>query len=165
MARSVISVKPVSSLIGDKIKIFVSGLEPRKHVTLQARIVGEKGEVFESHAHYIADEDGGVDVCCDPSLGGSYVGVELMGLLWSMKVAPGQKKGLRLMKTDVTKPYNVNLKCFDRHITANESSQALSTATFQKFYMADGVKRIPVKKGRIRGALFVPPGDGTFPGM
>ena len=108
---------------------------------------------------------GGGDVCCDPSLGGSYVGVELIGLLWSMKVAPGQKKGLRLMKTDVTKPYNVNLKCFDRHITANESSQALSTATFQKFYMADGVKRIPVKEGRIRGALFAPPGDGTFPGM
>lgn len=160
MARSVFRVKPVSSLIDDKIKIFVF-----RTWTKAARNATSKGEVFESHAHCIADEDGGVDVCCDPSLGGSYVGVELVGLLWSMKAAPGQEKGLRLMKTDVTKPYNVNLKCFDRHITANESSQALSTATFQKLYMADGVKRIPVKEGRIREALFVPPGDGPFPAM
>ena len=30
--------------------------------------------------------------------------------------------------------------------------------------MADGVKRIPVGEGRIRGTLFLPPGEGPFPG-
>ena len=30
--------------------------------------------------------------------------------------------------------------------------------------MADGVKRIPVREGRIRGTLFLPPGEGPFPG-
>ena len=30
--------------------------------------------------------------------------------------------------------------------------------------MAEGVKRIPVREGRIRGTLFLPPGNGPFPG-
>ena len=102
----------------------------------------------------------------EPSVGGSYGGVSAMGLLWSMKPSPGQRKGIRLMKSDVTKPYKVVLDCFDGHTDPQESSslQPLSSNTFEKGYMADGVKRIPVREGRIRGTLFLPPGDGPFPG-
>lgn len=165
-ARSVISVEPSSSLIDDKVEILVSGLEPKQTVTLEARIVGEKGEVFESHAHFVADQDGEVDVGRDSSVGGSYRGVEAMGLLWSMKAAPGQKKGLRLIKRDVTKPFDVELKCFDDHISPNEGSrQPLSSVTFEKWYMADGVKRIVLKNQRCHGSLFIPPGKGPFPGL
>ena len=161
----VISVQPVSSLIDEKVRIIASGLRPQQNITLQTRIIGYKGEVFESHAHFIADKDGEVDVCRESSLGGSYSGVSPMGLLWSMKPAPGQRKGIRLMKSDVTKPYNIVLNCFDDHVTPNESSlKPLSSVTFQKWYMAEGVKRTPVREGRIRGALFIPAGDGPFPG-
>ena len=161
----VIFVEPSSSLIDEKVEIFVRGLTDGQKITLRATVVGDKSEVFESHAHYIADKHGEVDVCRDSSVGGSYSGVSPMGLLWSMKPAPGQRKGIRLMKSDVTKPYNIVLNCFDGHITPQESySKPLSSKTFQKWYMADGVKRIPVREGRIRGALFIPPGDGPFPG-
>ena len=159
------NLRPKSSLIDKITKINISRLKPLQRITLGARVVGDKGEVFESHAHFIADKDGEVDVCRDSSLGGSYSGVSPMGLLWSMKPAPGQRKGIRLMKLDVTEPFNVALKCFDGHITPQQSSlQPLSSGTFQKWYMADGVKRIPVREGRIRGTLFIPPGDGPFPG-
>ena len=164
-AGCVLSVQPVSSLIDDKVKIIASGLRPKQNITLEARIVGDKGEVFESHAYFIVDKDGEVDVCRESSLGGSYSGVSPMGLLWSMKPAPGQRKGTRLMKSDVTKPYNIVLNCFDGHVIPNESSlQPLSSVTFQKWFLAEGVKRIPVREGRIRGALFLPAGDGPFPG-
>ena len=160
-----LSVQPGSSLVDDKVKIIASGLRPKQNITLEARIVGDKGEVFESHAYFIADKDGEIDVCRDSSLGGSYSGVSPMGLLWSMKPALGQRKGTRMMKSDVTKPYNIDLNCFDGHVIPNESSlQPLSSVTFQKWYMAEGVKRIPVREGRIRGALFLPAGDGPFPG-
>ena len=156
---------PKSSLIDKITKIHVTRLKPLQKITLKAKIVGDQGDVFESHAHFIADKDGEVDVCRDSSLGGSYSGVSPMGLLWSMKPAPGQRKGIPLMKLDVTKPYNVELKCFDDHISLNGAQpQPLSSGTFQKWYMADGVKRIPVREGRIRGTLFLPPGDGPFPG-
>ena len=112
---AVISVEPKSRLVDDKVKIIVSGLEPEQHVTLEAKLIDEKGYVFKSHAHYIADNDGEVDVGRDLCLGGSYRGVEPMGLLWSMK--PEQRKELRLTKKDVTKPSEVELKCFDNHIS------------------------------------------------
>ena len=160
-------LRPKFSLVDKITKINVARLKPLQKITLTAKVVGDKGEVFESHAHYIADKDGKVDVCRNSSLGGSYSGVEPMGLLWSMKQAPGQRKGLRLMKKDVTKPYNVEIKCFDDHIICpiETSLEPLSSATFHKSYVADGVKRIPVREGRIRGSLFIPPGDGPFPGM
>ena len=162
---TMLNLYPTSSLIDPITQINVSRLQPLQNITLEARIVGEKGETFESHAHFIADKDGEVDVCRDSSFGGSYRGVSAMGLLWSMKPAPGQRKGIRLMKSDVTKPYDIVLNCFDDHVTPSESSlQPLSSVTFQKWYMAEGVKRIPVREGRIRGTLFLPAGDGPFPG-
>ena len=83
-----------------------------------------------------------------------------------MKQAPGQKKGIRLFKRDVTLPFDIIVNCFDGHVIPRETSlQPLSSGTFQKSYMADGVKRVPVREGRIRGTLFLPPGDGPFPGI
>ena len=162
--RAVICVEPKSRLVDDKVEIFVSGLEPEQHVTLEAKLVDEKGYVFKSHAHYIADNVGEVDVGRDLSLGGSYRGVEPMGLLWSMK--PERRKELRLIKNDVTKPFEVELKCFDNHISPNKGSQQLlSSSTFEQWYMAVGVKRVVLKDLRFRGTLFIPPGDGPFPGQ
>ena len=156
---------PKSSLIDKITKINLSRLKPLQNITLGAKVVGDKGETFESHAHFIAGKNGEVDVCRDSSLGGSYSGVSPMGLLWSMQPALGQRKGIRLMKSDVTKPFNIVLSCFDGHVIPNECSlQPLSSETFQKWYIAEGVKRIPVREGRIRGTLFLPPGDGPFPG-
>ena len=162
-----LKLRPIASLVDSMTKIIVAGLKPLQKITLRANVVGDGGEIFQSHAHYIADKHGEVDVDRDSSLGGSYSGVEPMGLLWSMKQAPEQKKGLRLYKRDVTKPYNGVLSCFDGHVTPQQEQpelQPLSSTTFQRWYMADGVKRIPVREGRIRGTLFLPPGEGPFPG-
>ena len=97
-----------------------------------------------------------------------------MGFLWSMTQAPGQRKGLRLAKKDVTRPYSIQLNCFDGHLSpkdgfvnclARNSLQPIVSSALEKWYMAEGVKRIPVREGRIRGTLFLPPGSGTFPGQ
>ena len=42
----VISVQPVSLLIDDKVTIIVSGLQRKQNITLEARMFGDKGEVF-----------------------------------------------------------------------------------------------------------------------
>ena len=161
-----ITLCPKFSLVDKITKINVFRLKPLQKITLAARVVGDSGQVFDSHAHFIATKHGQVDVCSQPSVGGSYRGVSAMGLLWSMKPSPGQRKGIRLMKSDVTKPYKVVLDCFDGHTDPQESRslQPLSSNTFEKGYMANGVKRIPVREGRIRGTLFLPPGDGPFSG-
>jgi len=169
-----ISVSPRSSLMDRKVKILISGLEPGQHVTLHASVAGDAKEVFESHAYYIANKEGKIDISQDMSCGGSYSGTEEMGFLWSMTQAPGQRKGLRLMKKDVTKPYIIKLNCLDGHLTpvdgfvnslANKSLQPLASTAIEKRYIGEGVQRIPVREGKVRGTLFLPPGDGPFPGV
>ena len=115
-----------------------------------------------------------IDNASDMSHGGSFTGVEQMGFLWSMTQAPGQRKGIRLAKKDVTKPYTIQLNCFDGHVSPEDgfvnsltkkSLQPITSSSLEKLYMADGVQRIPVREGRVRGTLFLPPGSGPFPGQ
>ena len=91
-----LKLRPISSLVDSMTKIIVAGLKPLQKITLGASIIGDGGEIFQSHAHYIADKHGGVDVYRDLSLGGSYSGVEPMGLLWSclLYTSPSPRDGL-----------------------------------------------------------------------
>ena len=165
---ALVKVRPFASQIDEIMRISVAGLLRKQRVTLRTNLTGDSGERFESFAHYNADEQGRVCVSSQPSVGGSYTGVEPMGLLWSMKLSPGQRKGIRLLKKDVTKPYIVNLDVFDGHLGLGGEQESvgepLTSATFEKSYMKAGVRRIPVREGRVRGTLFLPPGEGSFPG-
>ena len=164
-----IEVEPSVSLIDAAVRICITGLSARQNITLRAKLIGNRGYKFESFAHYTADEQGRVVVSSQPSLGGSYTGIEPMGLLWSMKPSPGQRRGIRLLKRDVTTPYTVTVEAFEGHLCLEGKKREVGVAllaseTFEKWYMRNGVKRIPVREGRIRGTLFLPPGDGPFPG-
>ena len=49
---------PKFSLIDKITKINVFRLKPLQKITLEARVVGDGGQVFESHAHFIATKHG-----------------------------------------------------------------------------------------------------------
>ena len=57
------------SLIDKITKINVFRLKPLQKITLGARVVGDSGQVFNSHARFIATEHGQVDVSREPSFG------------------------------------------------------------------------------------------------
>lgn len=166
-AHSEILVKPRQSLVDEKIDISVKGLSPGQPITLTAKLTGDSKEQFESYGHFVANEAGNVYVAEHPCLYGTYTGVDPMGLLWSMQLSPGQRKGIRLSKKDVTKPFFVLLQLFDGHVENvghAEDLQPITSVTFEKWYMRNGVRRIPVRDGRLRGTMFLPPGKGPFPG-
>ncbi|XP_053344906.1 acyl-coenzyme A thioesterase 2, mitochondrial-like [Clarias gariepinus] len=149
-------VLPSSSCFFDEaVQIKLSGLPPGRHVELRAKHQDDKGVVFRAAATYQADARGEVDVSRQPSTGGSYTGVEPMGLFWSMLPESPHKK---LLKRDASSPVLV-------HIEAHGDGQVLTQGTNERRFMADGVKRVPVRDGRLRGTLFIPPGEGPFPGI
>ncbi|NXC36912.1 ACOT1 thioesterase, partial [Campylorhamphus procurvoides] len=41
----------------------------------------------------------------------------------------------------------------------------LARAQHERAFLRDGVRRVPVRDGRIRATLFLPPGNGPFPGI
>ncbi|XP_023270653.1 acyl-coenzyme A thioesterase 1-like [Seriola lalandi dorsalis] len=160
MASSQIRLKILPSvrcLFDKMVQIKVEGLAPLKPVELRSKLVDDRGVIFKASAQYKADETGQVDVCNAPSLGGSYTGVEPMGLFWAM--APDTPHS-KLLKKNVLSPTQVEIAAL-----CGETGELLSSETNERGYMTEGMKRIPVQEGRIRGVLFIPPGKGPFPGI
>ena len=88
-----------------------------------------------------------------------------MGLIWSMKQAPGQKRGLRLLKRDVTQPLVVLVSVLSGHWTTDchmtDHPHKLAQITLHRHYQARDVICFDVRHGSLRGKLFVPPGKMT----
>ncbi|XP_065072203.1 bile acid-CoA:amino acid N-acyltransferase-like [Rhopilema esculentum] len=163
-------------LVDQRIQIKVKSLKPFQSVTLRVELNSDKSELFESYGHYIADKDGELNLSRDSSFGGTYKGIDNMGLFWSMLAVPGQRKGARFIAGDVTKPMEFRVFLFDRHVmsqgNADNPKQAveklpepLAKTKILRTYLADHVERTEISVGRIRGTLFVPKGGRNLPGV
>ncbi|XP_055496770.1 acyl-coenzyme A thioesterase 1-like isoform X1 [Leucoraja erinacea] len=149
-------------LSDEPVRVRVGGLSPLQPVTMRAGLSDEKGETFGSAAFYRADERGELDLNRSPSLGGHYTGTEPMGLFWSLTPV---KPFSRLVKRDVAgSPLRVHIEVFDGH-DGDPQERPLASCVNERWFMKEGVTRIPVREGRVRGVLFVPPGSGPFPGV
>ncbi|XP_071476479.1 bile acid-CoA:amino acid N-acyltransferase-like [Diadema antillarum] len=151
-------VHPQSGLSDELLDIRVSGLEPGQEVTLQAHVTSECGRYhFESSAKYVADRSGQVAVQNDPSIGGSYTGVEPHGLLWSM-VATDTSKWPRLIKKNIQKPFVYHFQVVD------VAGRLLGETSAERWSLADYVDRIPLTHGKAEGCLYLPQqkGDSTL---
>ena len=97
------------------------------------------------------------------SIGGSYVGVEPMGLFWSMKST--KKLLTRWGPSDVTIPYTFKFDVFKDYIGNFDKQKSIAELELQRTFLLPGVQRIPVEQDGLYGTIFVPPGKGPFPGL
>ncbi|MGH0145960.1 UNVERIFIED_CONTAM: hypothetical protein FKN15_007087 [Acipenser sinensis] len=79
---------PQTALADEALKIRVSGLSPLQDVTVRAVVTSDDDSMFDSSAQYRADRQGELDLTREPSPGGAFMGVEAMGLLWSLLSCP-----------------------------------------------------------------------------
>ncbi|KAG5267895.1 hypothetical protein AALO_G00227150 [Alosa alosa] len=162
----VLSVQPTRAMVDEKFQIVVRNLPPKQEVTLHSLHRSEDKDYWEAFGYYISDENGTVTVVEDASRGGTYVGVEPMGLLWSLRPVPGSRHGLRLRKRDVLSPMVVNISVYKGHMTQGFSEKdALATVVTERWYLAPGVQRVEIGKRGVKGTLFIPPGPGPFPAV
>ncbi|KAM6964978.1 acyl-coenzyme A thioesterase 1-like [Aplochiton taeniatus] len=141
----------------EPVQLKVDRLFPHQCVELRSKLVDDSGNVFKASAMYVADPSGRVDVCSSTCLGGSYNGVEPMGLYWSMAPETPHKK---MKKKTVLSPMLVHID-----VISGETGEVLATQTNERMLLMEGVKRIPLQNTKIKGVLFLPPGDGPFPGV
>ncbi|XP_068162713.1 peroxisomal succinyl-coenzyme A thioesterase-like isoform X2 [Antennarius striatus] len=165
-APPVLSVVPTRALVDEKFKVVVENLAPGSPVTLHSFHQSEDQDYWEAFGHYISDHRGAVSVAEDFSFGGTYTGVEVMGLLWSMRPAPGSREGNRLRKKNVCTPMLVSISVYRGHLAEGFRDQSpLASVLIERWYMAPGVQRINIREKGVRGTLFIPPGPGPFPGV
>ena len=85
-----------------------------------------------------------------------------MGLIWSMVQDPGQRKGRRIIKQDVTTPQKVEISALDGFVNEEKvldpKAKPIALAVSDRLYMAPGVRRTEVRHGRLKGTLFMPEG-------
>ena len=167
-----ITVNPsLKTIIDQKVDIFVSNLSSHQNITLRAQAIDDSETAFESFAFYKADENGEVSLVSQPSLGGSYTGVEPMGLFLSMEPVEGTDQDDMLRKRDISKPLKVSLDVYSGiRIGGNnsgslEENNKLASVTLLRSYMSDRVTRHVVENGGLYGTFFIPSGDGLFPGI
>ncbi|XP_036887296.1 acyl-coenzyme A thioesterase 2, mitochondrial-like isoform X3 [Sturnira hondurensis] len=155
------SLEPRSRCCWDEpVRIIVRGLCPEQPVTLRSSLRDENGALFRAHARYCADGGGELDLMRAPALGGSFTGLEPMGLFWALEP---EKHLVRLVKRDVQTPFVVELEVLEGH--EPEGGRVLGRVVHERDFLAPGVRREPVRAGRLRATLFLPPGEGPFPGI
>lgn len=159
-----LTATPASALSDEPVHIRATGLPPLQLVTLTASLKDEKGNVFRSKAFFRANEAGELDLRQAPSCGGDYVGVHPMGLFWSLKP---EKAFRRLLKKDVmNSPFLVTLDLYDSVCVRDPVElQPRASLVVQRWFSHPGMQRVQIREGRVRGALFLPPGEGPFPGV
>ncbi|XP_006865606.1 PREDICTED: acyl-coenzyme A thioesterase 6-like [Chrysochloris asiatica] len=160
MAATVILEPRVRNCWDEPMRIVVRGLAQAQPVTLRLSLQDEKGALFRAHARYYADSGGELDLERAPALGGSFVGLEPMGLFWALE---SEKPWLQLVKRDVRTPFAVELEVLEGH--EPEPQRVLGRAVHQRVFMRPGVRREQVRADRLRATLFLPPGMGPFPGV
>ncbi|KAK5866846.1 hypothetical protein PBY51_011388 [Eleginops maclovinus] len=161
-----LSVQPSRGLMDEKFTVLVQNILPGFQLTVHALHQCEDGHSWEAFAHYSANTTGTVDVSQDPSLGGTYSGVEPMGLLWSLRPVSGSIPGLRLRKVNVQTPMVVTISVYQGHQMGGFLDQVpLTSVVVERWYMAPGVRRVPITEGSLTATLFLPSGPGPFPGL
>ncbi|XP_070613529.1 acyl-coenzyme A thioesterase 1-like [Erythrolamprus reginae] len=158
-AARVLVLPSPSCLYDDPVQVKIEGLSPFQEVTVAASLVDESGNLFQSRAYYRAGGDGELDLSCSPSLGGSYSGVEPMGLLWTLESTTPHR---RLRKRNVLTSFWVTYEVYGGR---GVSGSPLCSCRSERRFMAEGVQRVPVREGRLRATLFCPPGPGPFPAL
>ncbi|XP_077139240.1 acyl-coenzyme A amino acid N-acyltransferase 1-like [Ranitomeya variabilis] len=158
-----LAISPEISLVDEPVKIRAWGLPPDQVITLGAWLKDEKGEIFHSRAFYKTDMEGKVDLEKTPATGGDFHGVCPMGLFWALKSKIPFKK---LNKRDVVgSPFLVHIELYSSLEFNVPDDFPAATKVIERWYAAPGVQRILIREGRIRGALFLPPGEGPFVGI
>ncbi|XP_078315855.1 acyl-coenzyme A thioesterase 1-like isoform X3 [Crassostrea virginica] len=168
MSSVQISVKPQEALVDEKVHIRVDGLPKNGPITIKASV--QEGKLrFSSYGCYTATEEGHVVIEEQSASEGTYTGIEQMGLFWSMKPEPSCRQNVRFLKQDITTPIVVTFSVLEGHHSwenlFDPPPKPLAMLDVLRWYRHPRVRRETVTEGNIRGALFIPPGPGPFPGV
>ncbi|XP_053328089.1 acyl-coenzyme A amino acid N-acyltransferase 1-like [Spea bombifrons] len=160
----VLNVFPDVGMADECVQITATGLKPLQPVTIRLTLQDDKGEFFQSRAFYKANARGEVNLERDSAVGGTYCGVEPMGLIWSLKPLKPFKRPVKTAIKD--SPFRYTIDLFDSlQIGVTADSQPTITKKFERWFMSLETQKITIKDGRIRGTLFIPSGKGPFPGV
>ena len=153
-----IEIHPRSALVDERITIRLSGLPPGKRVTVRASTRDDDfNRLWESYAVYKVDIHGKVDLTWRRALEGSFQGIDGMGLFWSMELDPSVEEECYFRKSSLD-PIRVK-------ISVEMDAETVLEGMAVRNFIAKNIIRREVRMNGLVGVLFVPNGDGPYPGV
>jgi dienelactone hydrolase len=151
-----IEVTPARVLIDEAAIVRVNGCRPNEHITIRAELTDGADFHWESQSEFVADAQGAIDTSKQAPIAGSYKEVSAMGPVWSMK--PSRSKEGRYQP-----PRDFGVQTVEFHLM--RGATAVAVAHLEQAVIADGVERLTLHDGSLRGLLFIPPGKSPHPGI
>lgn len=147
-ARIIVSA-PIS-LMDEELSIEVDGLQPFQKAKIQAGMIDDNGEKWDSWALFEADKDGFISISQAP-LSGTYEQADGMGIFWSMhptsnKFASFKKKG-----------------DLEVYLSLIVNEQEVAHKTIQRLRKSADVKQIDIREDGLVASLFIPPSEKPLP--
>jgi dienelactone hydrolase len=151
-----LEVSPNRVMADESASIRATGLPPNERLTIRAELVDGADMRWTSQADFVADSEGRIDTSKQPAVGGSYQEVSSMGLIWSMM--PSSKQASRYLP-----PRDFGGQTIEFRLLRGNAQ--LASASMEQIPIAEGVERVALHEGALRGMLFLPPGTGRHPGV
>ena len=164
--KGTLTITPTTSLVSDCVKITGEGFPSHSPITVTARAHCESQNFsFRSYVHINTCAQGTFDMTTSESVGGSYTGVDGMGLFWSMSSDEGYK--VKQMKTnDASVPVQYDFGVLNGHSEEeNDIGGFVCSASIERHFMGEGVTHIVVSQPPFHATVFKPPGPGPFPAI
>ena len=153
-----LEVLPKKSLVDERLKsTIISNLTPNTPVTLKLSVTNNVNLNYASKTEFKADSNGVVDLLNSVPTCGAYEDPDLMSIYWTMKYQTDSDTRFWPLKI------NNGLQC--TYQVYEKENELIAEETVYRDYMGDGVQRIEIKTGKIRGTLFLPSGPGPFPAV
>uniref|UniRef100_A0A3P8U0Y0 Acyl-CoA thioesterase 19 n=1 Tax=Amphiprion percula TaxID=161767 RepID=A0A3P8U0Y0_AMPPE len=151
-----LSVHPSRGLMDEKFIVLVQKVLPGCQLTVHALHQCEDGNSWEAFGHYTTDASGTVNGTCFTGYQSGW------DILWELTIS----SPFRLRKKNVQTPMEVTISVYQGHQTEGFVDQVpLASVLVERWYMAPGVRRIPITEEGLTATLFLPAGPGPFPGV
>jgi len=151
-------IDAAAALADQPVHIAVTGLTPGAQVTLVTRASDYRSQPWQARATFVAGPSGTVDPGEQAPTGGTYRGVDPMGLFWSMNPVTGDPG------TAAFSPLFPQVApSFAIELSAYLGTQRIAVRVLTRRWMASGVthRRLALAHDGVVGDLFLPPPGST----
>ncbi len=151
-------VTPEEGLADQPVDIRLEGLGPRERVDLHAHMRDDRHRLWESHAAFVADENGRVSLHDHAPVAGTYSGMDSMGLFWSMALDTARNGYATAFVKKEFSPATIKLGAWTER-------GARVSGRIVRHYFAPGTEIRDVRDEGLVGKLFIPPGADRLPAL
>ncbi|MDE5416343.1 acyl-CoA thioester hydrolase/BAAT C-terminal domain-containing protein [Alkalihalobacterium chitinilyticum] len=151
-----LQVSPIDLYIDEEIMIKAIGCKPNTEVSIQATTYDEKEKKFCSHATYMANQEGIVDVSSQKPIEGTYSGVDRSGLFWSMKHV--NSKWDDYYEKTTSDEVSINL-----FLLVN--GDMVDAVTITRHFYKTEIRKEVIQDDEVKGTLFYPETKATYPAV